>query len=70
MEAVLLDTTVASFFLPQKAPRPERSLYEPHVRGHTPALSFQSVGELWKLAEKNAWPKGAGRHSTHSSVGS
>ena len=35
--------------------RPERSLYEPHLKGNTLALSFQSVAELWKWAEKRDW---------------
>ncbi len=55
MAVVLLDTLVASLFLPDRRPRPERSLYEPHLKGNTLALSFQSVAELWKLAEKNNW---------------
>ena len=55
MAIVLLDTSVASLLLPHRRPRPERSLYEPHLRGQTLALSFQSVAELWKWAEKNNW---------------
>ena len=55
MALVLLDTSVASLLLPHRRPRPERSLYEPHLKGNTLALSFQSVAELWKLAEKNNW---------------
>ena len=55
MAVVLLDTSVASLFLPHRRLRPERSLYEPHLTGHTLALSFQSVAEIWKLAEKNSW---------------
>jgi len=55
MAVVLLDTSVASLLLPHKIPRPEHSLYEPDLRGQTLALSFQSVAELWKLAEKNKW---------------
>ena len=55
MAIVLLDTSVASLLLPQSAARPERVLYEPHMVGYTLALSFQSIAELWKLAEKRRW---------------
>jgi len=57
MGVLLLDTSVASFLLPHREPRPEFTLYEPQLSGNTLALSFQSVGELWKLAEKNTWSK-------------
>ncbi len=55
MAVVLLDTTVASLFLPNREHRAERALYEPRLNGETLALSFQSVAELWKLAEKRTW---------------
>lgn len=55
MGTVLLDTSVASLFLPHRSPRPERALYEPLLIGNALALSFQSVAELWKLAEKRQW---------------
>ncbi|HEX9835596.1 MAG TPA: PIN domain-containing protein [Alphaproteobacteria bacterium] len=55
MAVVLLDTSVASMFLPERRVRAERSLYEPHLSGNTLALCFQSAAELWKLAEKNGW---------------
>lgn len=55
MAVVLLDTSVASLLLPQRRARPERALYDADLRGQTLALSFQSVAELWKLAEKNSW---------------
>jgi len=55
LSRILLDTTVASLFLPGTRPRPERPLYEPHLVRHTLALSFQSVAEFWKLAEKRNW---------------
>lgn len=55
MATVLLDTSVASLFLPGRKPRPERAFYEPRLRGNALALSFQSVAEFWKLAEKNNW---------------
>ena len=32
-----------------------RVLYEPHMRGRTLALSFQSVAELWAWAERKRW---------------
>lgn len=54
MDAVLLDTSVASFFLPIKN-RPERSLYDPLLSAKTWVLSFQSVGELLQLPERNGW---------------
>jgi predicted nucleic acid-binding protein len=55
MPTVLLDTSVASLLLPHRVPRPERALYGPHMTGNALALSFQSVAELWKLAEKRQW---------------
>jgi len=55
MTTVLLDTSVASLLLPARRPRLERARYESHLAGERLALSFQSVGELWKLAEKNTW---------------
>jgi predicted nucleic acid-binding protein len=55
MATVLLDTSVASLFLPARHERPERALYAPHLSGQTLALSFQSVAELWKMAERNDW---------------
>jgi tRNA(fMet)-specific endonuclease VapC len=55
MALVLLDTSVVSLFLPHRSKGPVRALYEPHLRGHTPALSFQSIGEVWKLPLRNRW---------------
>ena len=55
MAVVLLDTTVASLFIPNRRVSPDRELYEPRLKGETLALSFQSVAELWKLAEKRSW---------------
>lgn len=51
---VLLDTSVASLFLPSRN-RSERHLYEPHIQGKTLVLCFQSVAELLLLAEQNKW---------------
>lgn len=53
-DAILLDTNVASFFLPFEG-RPQRSLYEPLLSGKRWVLSFQSVGELLRLPERNGW---------------
>ena len=55
MSTVLLDTSVASLLHPKKKGSPVRALYDPHLRGQVLALSFQSVGELWKWAEENNW---------------
>jgi tRNA(fMet)-specific endonuclease VapC len=57
MAIILLDTSVASLFLPHRIPRPERALYEPHIIGNTLALCFQSVAEIWKLAERRDWER-------------
>lgn len=55
MPIILLDTTVASLLLPQRAPRPELTLYAPYMIDNTLSLSFQSVAEIWKLAENRRW---------------
>jgi tRNA(fMet)-specific endonuclease VapC len=62
MAVVLLDTNVASFLHPKrrsspqrKAYSPQRKAYSPDLAGHTLALSFQSVGELFYWAEQNNW---------------
>ncbi|HJT32759.1 MAG TPA: PIN domain-containing protein [Pirellulales bacterium] len=55
MSVVLLDTNVASLLHPKKRAAALRRQYEPHMRGHTLALSFQSVAELWDWAEANHW---------------
>jgi tRNA(fMet)-specific endonuclease VapC len=55
MALVLLDTSVASLFLPHRSRGPVRALYEPYLFGNTLALSFQSVAEIWKLAESRNW---------------
>lgn len=55
MSVVLLDTTVASFLHPRKKDHVLRAKYEPHMKGHTLALSFQSVAELWHWAEHRKW---------------
>jgi tRNA(fMet)-specific endonuclease VapC len=55
MSVVLLDTSVASLLHPKKKSDELRAKYEPHMRGETLALSFQSVAELWDWAEANKW---------------
>ena len=55
MNAVLLDTSVASLLHPKKKRAEDRANYEPHMRGQVLALSFQSVAELWAWTEENNW---------------
>ncbi len=55
MTFALLDTSVASLFLPARKERPERASYANALANKTWTLSFQSVAELWKLAEKHGW---------------
>lgn len=55
MTAVLLDTTVASLLHPRKARDAVRTRYEKDIQGNIPALSFQSVAELWLWSEQNDW---------------
>lgn len=55
MDAILLDTTVASLFHPKKKENPLRAKYETHMGGSVLALSFQSVAELWSWAEERGW---------------
>lgn len=55
MSTVLLDTTVASFLHPRKRDTAVRAKYDPHMRGKTLALSFQTVAELWDWAENRGW---------------
>ena len=55
MGVVLLDTSVASLLHPKRRGSVLREKYDPHMRGQTLALSFQSVAELWGWAEANKW---------------
>ena len=55
MGVVLLDTSVASLLHPKRRGSVLREKYDPHMRGQTLALSFQSVAELWGWAEANRW---------------
>jgi tRNA(fMet)-specific endonuclease VapC len=55
MSVVLLDTTVASLLHPKKRADAVKAKYEPHMRGATLALSFQTVAELWHWAESRNW---------------
>lgn len=59
MSVVLLDTTVASLLHPRKKNDTLRRKYEPHMKGHTLALSFQSVAELCHWAESREWRESA-----------
>jgi tRNA(fMet)-specific endonuclease VapC len=55
MDAILLDTTVASMLHPRKKGHPLRARYETHMAGKILALSFQSVAELWSWAVERNW---------------
>jgi tRNA(fMet)-specific endonuclease VapC len=55
MAIILLDTSVASLLLPDRERRPDLALYLSHIVGNTPAVSFQSVAELRRLAERRRW---------------
>ena len=55
MSTVLLDTTVVSLLHPKKKNNAIRASYEPHMKEEVLAISFQSVAELWKWAEKQNW---------------
>lgn len=55
MAEVLLDTTVVSFFVPQRLPRPERVAYQHALTGEIPFICFQTEAELWRWAERNNW---------------
>ena len=55
MAVVLLDTSVASLFMPHRPRGAVRALYEPYLIDNTLALSFQSVAEIWKLAVGRRW---------------
>ncbi len=52
MKYLVLDTDVCSFFFKRDS-RAEQ--YRPHLVGHTPCLSFQTVAELYQWAEINNW---------------
>jgi len=52
LETVLLDTMVASAIIKKSE---LQALYKPHIEGRISAISFQTVAELWKWAEKNNW---------------
>lgn len=55
MGVVLLETSVASLLHPKRRGSVLRKKYDPHMRGQSLALSFQSVAELWGWAEANKW---------------
>jgi predicted nucleic acid-binding protein len=54
-DVVLLDTTVVSYLHPSKRESPQLKLYKPHLKGKTPAISFQTVAEQWDWAESGNW---------------
>ncbi len=62
MSLVLLDTTVGSLLHPGRLRDARRALYEPVVRNHTPAISFQTVAELLEWAEQRHWNAAARRN--------
>ncbi len=55
MDAVFLDTTIASLLHPRKKGSTVRLHYEPHLKGKTFVLSFQSVAELLAWGVENRW---------------
>jgi tRNA(fMet)-specific endonuclease VapC len=57
MEAVVLDTSVASLLHPRKRGSTLWAWYEPHLKGRTLVLGFQCVAELWAWAVENRWAK-------------
>lgn len=52
MTTVVLDTNIVSYLM-----RGHRlaGLYRPHLKGHTLAISFMSVGELYEGAYRAGW---------------
>ncbi len=54
MSTLILDTNVVSFLM--KA-HPLSKPYRPHLEGHTLAISFMTVGELYEGAFRSAWGK-------------
>ena len=52
MSTLVLDTNVVSYIM-KRDPLSER--YRPHLEGHTLAISFMTVGELYEGAYRAAW---------------
>jgi tRNA(fMet)-specific endonuclease VapC len=52
MPTVLLDTNIVSYLM--KA-RPEAAAYRPLLEGHTLAISFMTVAELYEGAYRSNW---------------
>lgn len=52
MSTLLLDTDVFSFLFKD---HPLAEVYRPHVRGHTLAISFMTVAELYHGAYRAGW---------------
>jgi tRNA(fMet)-specific endonuclease VapC len=57
MEAIVLDTSVASLLHRKKRRSTWRAWYEPHLLGRALVLSFQSVAELLAWAVEKRWTK-------------
>jgi predicted nucleic acid-binding protein len=55
MDAVLLDTTVASLLHPKKRRVALREWYRPHLQDKALTLCFHTVAELWGWAAENRW---------------
>jgi predicted nucleic acid-binding protein len=55
MDAVVLDTSVASLLHPRKRRSTLLAWYAPQLLGKTLVLSFQSVAELLAWAVENRW---------------
>ena len=55
MNAVVLDTSVASLLHPRRRQSTLRLKYEGDMKGAMLAISFQTVAELWSWAEENRW---------------
>lgn len=70
MNVVLLDTTFASLLHPKKKADALRARHEPHMRGRTLPLSFQTVAELWGGRKHVVGANERARDSTHTSAAS
>ncbi len=55
MDAVLLDTTVASFLHPAKSQSIGRTLYQRYLEMDSILICFQSVAELYCWADERRW---------------
>jgi tRNA(fMet)-specific endonuclease VapC len=57
MEAVVVDTSVASLLHPKKRRSTLLAWFEPYLLGRILVLSFQSVAELWAWAVDKRWTR-------------